>query len=50
MAEILRRLGNLFYDLNGGLENVNNRSALDRLATLCWSKSYGLVEANNGRF
>ncbi len=44
VGELLRQLGNLFYDLNGGLDKVNNGSRLDKITFYFWSKSYGLVD------
>jgi len=44
LGEILRRVGNLCYIMNGGLEKVNNHSTLDNLTFWCWSKSYSLVD------
>jgi len=43
-ATILRHLGNLCYRLNGGLDKVNNRSVLDKLAVRFWAKSLEVKE------
>jgi len=40
MAEILRHLGNICYQFNGGLDKMLNHTRLDRLAFWFWRKSF----------
>lgn len=49
MAEILRHLGNICYELNGGLGKMLNHTRLDRLSFWFWRKSFNREEVVRGR-
>ena len=39
-GNLYRRLAELCYRLNGGLDGLHNGSALDRLAFYFWARAY----------
>ena len=41
LGHLFNFLGNICYDMNGGLDHVNDESRLDRLAMYFWAKAYG---------